>query len=163
MKSLIFAIVLILSINIYAQGETENLNLFVRVYNLQGEKINKGKLIAVTEKSLQIKGTKGVAEIDYSSIGFIRTKRSEGNNVLIGSILGASAMAIFGAASADPDALFFAYTSGEGAAGGALLGLPLGAAVGGISILFKDSKYYSIDGDLLKWKLFKEMITERNN
>lgn len=161
MKILIFAFAIIFSINSYAQGKTEIGNLFVRVYNLQGQKISKGKVLAVTDNSLQIKGKKGLMNIDVSSIGLIKTKRSAGNNLLIGSVIGASAMAILGAATAEPDS-FLGYTAGEGAAGGAIIGLPLGAAVGGITILFKNSKSYSIDGDLLKWKLFQEMISERN-
>lgn len=161
MKILIFAIAIIFSINSYAQGKTEIGNLFVRVYNLQGQKISKGKVLAVTDNSLQIKGKKGPMNIDVSSIGLIKTKRSAGNNLLIGSVIGASAMAILGAATAEPDS-FLGYTAGEGAAGGAIIGLPLGAAVGGITVIFKNSKSYSIDGDLLKWKLFQEMIAERN-
>jgi hypothetical protein len=39
MKSLIFVITLILSINVYVQNELENTNIFVRVYDLQGKKI----------------------------------------------------------------------------------------------------------------------------
>ncbi len=163
MKTLFFTIVITFSINIYAQGETEMVNLFVRVFNLQGEKISKGKLLAVTDKSLQIKGKKGIVDLDYRNIGLIKTKRSTGNNVLIGSVVGASTMAILGASTAEPEALIFGYTAGEGAAVGAIVGLPLGAAAGGITALFKNSKSYSIDGNSLKWKVFQEMITERNN
>ena len=83
MKNLIFAITLILSINVCAQNEFENTNIFVRVYDLEGEKIGKSR--------------------------------------------------------------------GEGAAG---------AAIGGITILFKNSKSYEINGDMEKWKAFKEMIIE---
>tara|TARA_R100000935_G_scaffold13495_3_gene27081 strand:- start:2001 stop:2453 length:453 start_codon:yes stop_codon:yes gene_type:complete len=148
--------------NIYAQSETKNLNLFVRVYNLQGEKLSKGKVLAVTGNTLQLKGKKGPMNIDVVNIGLIKTKRSEGNNVLIGSIIGASAMGIYGASTADPDAWILPYTAAEGAAMGAIVGLPLGAAVGGITILFKNSKSYIIDGDLVKWNIFQEMISARN-
>ncbi len=161
MKTLIFAIVLIFSINIYAQGETDMGNIFVRVYNLQGQKISKGKVLSVTDNSLQIKGKRGPMNIDVGSIGLIKTKRSAGNNVLIGSVIGASAIAIYGASTAEPDAWILPYTAAEGAAMGAIVGLPLGAAVGGFTALFKNSKSYSIDGDLLKWKVFQEMITEK--
>jgi hypothetical protein len=33
-----------------------------------------------------------------------------------------------------------------------------GAAMGGIKTLFKNSSTYIIDGDLVKWKAFSEMI-----
>ncbi len=157
MKTLLITIVFILSVNSYAQGETEKFNLFVRVYNLQGEKISKGKVLAVTDNSLQLKGKNGPINIDVRSIGLIKTKRSGGNNVLVGSVIGASVMAIYGASTADPDAWILPYNAGEGAAMGAIVGLPLGAAAGGISILFKNSKSYLINGDLIKWKTFQEM------
>ena len=154
---------MILSFNTYAQEITEIDNLFVRVYNLQGQKISKGKVLAVTDKSLQIKGKKGTINLDLPGIGLIKTKRSAGNNILIGSAIGASLLAILGASSADPDnASFFSYNAGEGAAAGVIIGLPLGAAAGGLTTIFKNSKSYSIDGDLSKWKVFQEMITKRN-
>jgi hypothetical protein len=47
-------------------------------------------------------------------------------------------------------ALFRMDSRGEGAA--------MGAAMGGIKTLFKNSSTYIIDGDLVKWKAFSEMI-----
>ena len=67
-------------------------------------------------------------------------------------------MAILGVASAEPDAMIFGYSAGEGAAVGVLLGAPAGAVIGGITALFKNSSTYIIDGDLVKWKAFSEMI-----
>ena len=157
MKTLFLALVLLFCFHSYAQ-ESEINNLFVRVYDLQGQKISKGKVLAVTDNSLQIKSNKGLINFDVQSIGLIKTKRSVGNNILIGSAIGATSMAIFGASTADPDAMFFNYTAGEGASAGFIVGIPLGAAVGGITAIFKNSKTYSIDGDLLKWKVFQDMI-----
>ncbi len=161
MKTLFLAIVLIFSNQSYAQEKTEIDNLFVRVYNLQGQKINKGKVHAVTNESIQIEGKKGPVNLDVASIGLIKTKRSAGNNILIGSAMGATVMAILGASSADPDAWLF-DTAAEGAAAGVIVGLPMGAAAGGLTTIFKKSKSYAIDGDLLKWKVFQQMIAERN-
>lgn len=55
-------------------------------------------------------------------------------------------------------ALFRMDSRGEGAAMGGILGAPAGAAMGGIKTLFKNSSPYIIDGDLVKWKAFSEMI-----
>ena len=52
----------------------------------------------------------------------------------------------------------FGYSVGEGAAVGALLGGTAGAAIGGITILFKNSKSYEINGDKKKLIAFKELI-----
>jgi hypothetical protein len=158
MKSLIFVITLILSINVYAQNELENTNIFVRVYDLQGKKIGKGKILSISETSLQLYRKGESVKVMVDGIGSIKTKHSAGNNVLIGAATGATTMAILGAATADPDAWISGYTTREGAAAGALLGGTAGAAIGGITILFKNSKSYEINGYMEKWKVFKEMI-----
>lgn len=41
------------------------------------------------------------------------------------------------------------------------MGLPLGAALGGITILFKNTKTYLINGDLIKWKEFQSVVPEK--
>ena len=96
---------------------------FVRVYNLTGHKIYKGDVLMVTDSSLQLKVKSTPINIPVRDIGSIKTKRSAGNNILIGAITGASSMAIVGVVSADPDE-FLGYTAGEGAAVGLLLGAP---------------------------------------
>jgi hypothetical protein len=158
MKNLIFVITLIFSVNVYAQNRFENTNVFVRVYDSLGKKISKGKILSISDTSLQLNRKGESLEILVSSIATIKTKRSAGNNVLVGATIGATSMAILGAATADPDAWILGYTAGEGAGAGALLGGTAGAAIGGITILFKNSKSYEINGDMEKWKAFKEMI-----
>lgn len=132
--------------------------MFVRIYNLEGKKTDKGKVIAVTDSTLQLKRTKGIESINFNDIGMIKTKRSAGNNILMGSAIGATSMAIIGAASADESSWIFSYSAGEGAAAGAFLGGTAGAAVGGITILFKNSKTFTINGELQKWKEFQKMF-----
>ncbi len=161
MKNLIFVITLILSINVCAQNGFENTNVFVRVYDLQGKKIGKGKILSISETSLQLNRKGESMEIPVSSIGSIKTKRSAGHNVLVGAVIGASTMAFLGAATADPDAwLILPRTAGEGAAAGALLGGTVGAVIGGITILFKNSKSYEINGDKVKWEEFTTDISK---
>lgn len=158
MKNLIFVITLILSSNVCAQNEFENTNVFVRVYDVQGKKIGKGKILSISDTLLQVYRKEASMKVLVRDIGSIKTKHAAGNNVLVGAAIGATSMAILGAATADPDAWLFGYTAGEGAAAGALLGGTTGAAIGGITILFKNSKSYEINGDMEKWKAFKEMI-----
>ena len=162
MKNLIFVITIIFSVNVYAQNpndtvrtEIQNTNAFVRVYDLQGKKISKGNILSVSETSLQLDN---YDIIPVSSIGFIKTKHSAGNNVLVGTLLLAAPVAILGAMTADPDAWIYAYSAADGAAGGALLGGIAGAAIGGISILFKNSQTYIINGNKELWQSFKESI-----
>ena len=157
-KNLILLLLILLSYNADAQKSS-----FVRVYNLAGEKINKGYVISVTDTSLQLKDNSTLVAIPVRSIGFIKTKRSAGNNVLVGSVIGATTGAVLGAVTAEPDAGFMAYTAGEGAAAGALLGSVAGAVIGGLTILAKNPDTYLINGDVSKWKAFQSLITGKNN
>lgn len=159
MKNLFFAIALLLSISISAQEGTEKANVFVRVYDLQGEKISKGNILSISDTLLQLKGKREPIKIAVRSIGSIKTKHSGGNNILIGAVSGGVFMAIIGAATADPDAFILGYTASEGAALGVFLGAPIGAAIGGITVLLKKSRSFEINGDELKLKEFKETIT----
>lgn len=159
MKNLFYAITLILSINVYGQDGFENAKVFVRVYDLQGKKIQKGKILSISDKSLQLLRKGESMNILVSSIGSIKTKHSAGNNFLIGAVSGASILGILGAATADPDAWVFGYSAVEGAALGVLLGGIAGTIIGGITIPFKNPKSYIINGDELKWKVFKEGMT----
>lgn len=156
MKALILLFSISLVCSTYAQR-----SIFVRVYDLSGKKIHKGRVVTVTDTFLQLEQHSDTINIPARSIGSIRTRHSIGNNILIGSIIGVSSVAILGAATAEPDKELFGYTAGEGALGGALLGLPVGALVGGITIPFKNSKYYLINGDATKWKAFQH--TARGN
>ena len=160
-KSVMLILALLFSINVIAQNEVKKNYMFVRVYNLEGKKINKGIVFTVTDTTLQLKRNGRYENILFNSIGLIKTKHSEGHNVLMGSVIGASSMALLGAASADPDAWIFGYSAVEGAAAGGVLGGISGAVIGGITILFKNSKSYLINGDLSKWKAFQEMITKK--
>jgi len=136
--------------------------IFVRVYNLNDKKINKGHVLATTDTSLQlITNGRNTVNLSINSIGKIKTKRSAGNNFLVGSLVVASAAAIVGAATynLEEDDL----PGGIAALVGLVWGLPVGAAIGGISVPFKKSKTFVINGNIEKLKAFQSYITERNN
>ena len=161
MKKLIFAITLILSFTMYAQDVFKKDSYFVRVYDLHGKKIGKGRISSITDTILHLSRNEEPLKIPVSSIGSIKTDRSAGHNVLIGAVTGATAMAVVGVASSDRDPRWIEWSAGEGAAAGAILGGLGGAAVGGVTVLFKNSKSneIKINGDELKLKAFKEVIT----
>lgn len=151
---------------VFAQKTTMADPLFIRVYNLEGEKMSKGNVLSVSDTLLQLNRKGLLIAINYQDIGMIKTKRSEGNTILVGSVIGAFGGAIAGGIigidSAEPDD-WFGFTEEEGAAIGFVLGVPAGAAtgaaVGGIVSLFKKSRTFFINGNLLKWKLFQEAIS----
>jgi len=161
MKNLLFAIAALLCTTIYAQKDVEKSTLFIRVYNLEGNKMNKGIVLGVNDTILQLQGKNGPVDIDIRTIGLIKTKRSEGNNVLLGSLIGLASGAIFGAIANGGDNTWF--TNEEAAAGMGIVGAVVGSGIGGISILSKDSKSYIINGDAKKWKVFEETISGEKN
>lgn len=156
MKNLFFAIAVLLCVTIYAQEGIVKNTLFVRVYNLEGDKMNKGKVYTVNDTILQLLKNKETVTIDVRTIGIIKTKRSGGNNVLLGSLIGLGAGAIFGAIANGGDNSWF--TTEEAAAGIGLVGAVLGSGIGAAIITSKNSKSYIINGDLSKWKVFQEKI-----
>ncbi len=160
MKKVILVLILLLATPLFAQNETEIPDIFVRVYDLNGHKLGKGKIISFSGATLQLKRGNRTKEFPVSDIGSIKTKRSGGNNLLIGATVGAVTGGIVGAASADPDAWIFGYTAAEGAFGGAVLGGGAGFIVGGISTLFKNSKTFPVNGDPVKLKVFIDSINK---
>ncbi|MBF2708469.1 hypothetical protein [Flavobacterium soyangense] len=165
MKNLLFAIAMLLCSTIYAQKEVAKNSLFIRVYNLEGDKMNKGKVLSVNDTILQLQEKNGSVDIDIRTIGFIKTKHSAGNNMLFGSLIGLTVGVIFGVATSDPnpDEVFFGYSASEGGTGFGLIGAILGTGVGGTTALFKNSKSYIINGDTSKWKVFEKMISGKKN
>ena len=159
-KGILLLFLLLFSLSSYAQDNTQNVEEFVRVYNLEGKKIGKGKISFINDTIIRINKAGRNESIEIKDIGLIKTKRSAGHNVLIGSSIGGTLLAIMGGASADPDAWVLGYSTEEGVLGGALIGGVGGAAVGGITALFKDSNTYIINGDLEKLKLCIEMISK---
>lgn len=147
---------LMASSNLFSQENTNKKKLFVRVYDLEGKKIGKGHVNILNDTLLELKKNSKLIQFNVNDIGTIKTKRSAGHNILIGTAIGATTFAILGAASADPDAWIFGYTAAEGAAVGALGGGLGGAAVGGASVAFKNSVTYPINGNIDKWRIFME-------
>jgi hypothetical protein len=158
-KMIIFLLLVLLSYSVYAQK-----SIFVRIYDLRGRKIYRGDVYTVSDSSLSLIGKTAPVNIPVSMIGSIKTRHSAGNNVLIGSIIGATTGSIIGAASADPHSEGFSIgpqTAGEGALGGILIGAPLGAAVGGLTAVFKNVDIFSINGDRLRWKEFHDFALRK--
>jgi hypothetical protein len=136
--------------------------LYIRVYDSSGKKFYKGQVFTITDTSLQLIGKEAPLNIPVSKIGSIKTKHSPETNLFIGSVIGATTFAIIGAASAQPDE-FLGFTAGEGAAAGALIGAPIGAAIGGLTLLFKNSETFIVNGDMVKWKEFQSFILDKSS
>jgi len=169
-KELAFIITLLLLSNINYSQNASSKNEFTRVYNKNSKKINKGKVVAVLDSVLQLKRNDRLINIPVTDIGYIKTKRSAGNNILVGSIIGSVSGALIGAVSSneetktDSNWLFgeYEYTTGTspgtGAISGAGAGIMVGALVGAGVSVFKNSQTFVINGNKEKLMLFKEHI-----
>ena len=159
MKQLIPALTILLTLNVYAQETFEGgINLFIRVYDLKDEKISQGKIILMTDSLLVLRRNSESAIISVEHIGLIKTKKSVGNNFTIGAVTGATTLAILGAATTDSDDIFL--SQGGAAALGLVFGGAIGAGIGGLTALSKNSRTIEINGDRGKWKKFMTLRPE---
>lgn len=149
MKSITFLALFILSLSVFAQQKHDVPAIFVRVYDLQGKKINKGKVFAVTDSLLHLSKKKEIVRIPVKTIGLIKTKRVAGYNVLLGTAIGATAMT----------AVFIGFDNPYLPIPiGTFFGSILGAGVGAFSLLFRDPLTFGINGNGSKLKAFEETI-----
>jgi hypothetical protein len=150
MKYLLFTIALFLCVNITAQELPKKSKIFVRVYNNEGQKIAKGKILNITDDTLILKKGSGSITVPSNEIMYIKTKRTNGHNMLIGGIAGGGY------------ALYGASKSGDWGVVAAVILTPIfatiGSGIGYITTLFKNSQHYSIQGDPIKWQGFKETM-----
>ena len=121
MKTITIILLLSLCCSVVAQK-----SIFVRVYDLEGKKMNKGRVLSVTNPSLHLKKGRRAVIIPVQNIGYIKTKRSEGHNVLVGSLIGLTTGTIAAMAYGNSEPGITPPTIEEGLAVGAILGLPVG-------------------------------------
>lgn len=163
MKYLLITIALFLCVNITAQELPKKSKIFVQVYNNEGEKIAKGKILNITDDALILKKGSSTITVPSSEISYLKTKRSNGHNVLLGatggSLLG---LAIVSSESGKSNSGFGGVAKGLAYAG-AIVVVLVGTGVGYLTTLFKNSKQYIIDGDAQKWKGFMEDMYQPEN
>ena len=162
MKYLLFTIALFICTNITAQELPKKSKIFVRVYNNQGKKIAKGKILDITDNSLTLKKGSGSITIPLSEIETLKTKRSNGNNVLFGAAGGfLLGLGIVASNSGPCDGL---GCTGKGIAYVGAIILPMiGSGIGYLTTLFKNSKEYLIVSDVARWKGFMEDMYQPQN
>lgn len=109
-------------------------------------------MISITDDAIILKKGKGKQTIFYKEISYLKTKRTNSHNVLIGGLAGLS-IPLVG----------LAQSSGDGWSSlGFILLTPImtgiGSGIGYLTTLFKKSIHYSIQQDQVKWKDFKEKM-----
>ncbi|MCO4823053.1 MAG: hypothetical protein KC469_13365 [Flavobacteriaceae bacterium] len=170
LKIIAVSTLFVISNTLEAQEFGKGQRKFVRVFNIDGKKINKGYVVFINDSVLGLSGEEKITKISFNDIGRIKMKRSSGNNALMGAGIGGVMGATIGLISADEEIKtsnygFFGsnvYTSGTspgtGAAIGGGIGLAGGALIGLGSSLFKNKPTFIIDGAQDKWRIFKTFI-----
>jgi len=173
-KTGVIMLVLAFGLNLVAQTERDK-QVFIRVYNLEGKKINKGHFQYINDSLLGLRRNKKAVQINVKDIGKIKTKRSAGHNVFLGSVIGGGTLALVGVASTESERQVsydmgywgtFNYTTnrataGENLAAGLVLGGVAGAAVGGITAIFKNPMTYIIDGKIENLRVCANDISKK--
>lgn len=151
----ILTMAFLISVMAFGQADLYR-DTFIRVYDLEGKKINKGTISSISENGLILNLRGETTEIPVSTIGIIKTKRSGGHNVATGAAIGAGALALAGVLDGDNEPGIFSLTAGEKGLLGLIAGGIVGSAVGGITIIFKKPETYRIDGLEINFSNFRE-------
>lgn len=155
MKYLFTILVILLCTDINAQDhKKKNKEIFIRIYNNDGDKIAKGKLQHVADTYILLMKNDKRIEVPPNNIDIIKTKHSVGHSILVHASIGAGVFGLVGAATANPDALG-GYSSGEGALIFGTFGALGGTIAGTIFGVAKRKKVFIINGDTKKYNEFK--------
>jgi len=146
-------------ININAQHK-----IFLRIYN-NGHRFAKGFYVGAKDSSILLTLGKDTFEINYRQIGFIKTRRTIGHDILVTTAIAAPAGAIIGLITykkpepADPLTNFFNDVTDIGAGGSAFAGFLLGAVagtlIGSINGAVKHKEKFIVNGIYENWNNIK--------
>lgn len=134
--------------------------LFVRVFDMSGRLINNGFVAGVTDTSLKLWKNKDTLEIPITAFSYIKTKKSAATNLLVGALAGSLTTAgLVGLKNSEQES-FSGLAPVRGTGSGALIGLGIGAAIGGITALSKNPKTFVINGNAEKWREFQTYLSK---
>jgi hypothetical protein len=143
-----------------ANGKPNEQKLFVRLYDHTGEKIAKGDLMKGSDSSIEIKHQHKDISFPVRQISLIKTRRSAGHSILIGTAIGTvTGIVLIAAAGAadNPDPNITSDPSfGLAIAGTAA---PFAGAIsGGVAAVLRKRETIRINGDAEKWKTAREKL-----
>ena len=161
MKSKFFSIaammVLFFSFMLTCLGSMAQKNIFIRLYDVNGRKIGKGNLMPGTDSTIQVLHGKQTNMFSISRVGEIKTRRTFGHSVLIGTGVGVGlgtiglVVAIIGDNSDN-------INGGEASFDIAVSSFAApyaGALVGAVVAALTKRETFEINGDAGKWKTVK--------
>lgn len=168
MRKIYFLFFLQLFIYYNSQEQTRT---FLRLYNISGNKFQKGHFAGSTDSSIYIHKDSGKMEISVLKIGYIKTRRSLGHNILLSATPAAVGFGVLGLATGEarettdndvtlPGVLhdLTTFTPEEGLAAGLILGGLAGTATGSLITVLTKRTTFSIGGDIATWQSQKKII-----
>ena len=156
MKTLMLCLALLLSFSVFAQNEIDTKNAKLRVFDLNGKRMAKGKVFSVTDSTMTFTKN-GISEsFRVKQIGSVRINRRAGHNILIPAAISAGFGGLMGLGIETDGGIF----QQDGAtAAGFFGGAAFGAAIGLFTLPFKKPYYkFEITGDQQKWDAFIELL-----
>lgn len=157
MKNLFLIIFCLMCINLKAQNNTLKKNDFIRIYNVDNLKIGQGKIVEYTDSTISLLVKNNITNYHFQNIGTIKSKRSGGNNIIRGGLVGGGIVGLITAGTADPDD-FLGFNPAQGAVIGFIIGFIPGALIGTATIPFKNSDTYTINADPVLWNKFIKLL-----
>jgi hypothetical protein len=137
--------------------------IFVRVFDADGVKIGRGRVLNVKESELQLTASSGdTLRIPAAKIATIKTKHSLGHTILWGAAIGSPLIGFFAAVTAPGDNTGGGYSGFKSPAFqgivGAFLGAPVGAMWGAFFAIFKKQDEFAINGDAVKLQQYRQQL-----
>ena len=139
---------------LHAQKKEKD-GIFVRVYNLEGQKVAKGYIQAVDQEAVTVVLRGKTTELPVAEIGKLRLKRSYGNAVVRGTYTGLALGTVLGVVyAASDDSLSSDVGLVALPVGGAFYGSVIGAIIG----IFKKPVEVEINGQSEKLQNFYSVL-----
>lgn len=139
---------------LHAQNKEKD-GIFVRVYDLEGQKVAKGYIQSVDQDIVTVALRGKTTELPVAEIGKLRLKRSYGNAVVKGAYTGLALGAVLGVGYAAADDSFASDIALVAfPAGGAFYGGVIGAIIG----IFKKPVEVEINGQSEKLQDFYSVL-----
>ncbi|SRR6266496_43681 len=130
---------------------------FIRVYNNHGKKIGKGKVLNMSDTSLEIMRNNNTDTILITKIGYIKIKRGLGADIAGGFGAG-TILSVLITSDLIKDVEYIGARGWRIIGTGVLSGIAAGTIAGAVSGIVAKRQKFFINGDPEKWKIIKEKI-----
>ena len=155
MRSYFFLVFWLIGFSVLAQNTVLPTGPFIRIYNAEGKKIGKGRVITVSDSVLTFGSDYRGSSLPIQNIHTIKTKHSKGHLPLVLGISGFVAGATIAGINYNEDAILFGR--GFEMIGTGFIGALGTSSIGAIISGARKEEVFIVDGDIEK---VNKMISE---